>query len=282
MEPRRWSHLPTGLNVVGSALGATEGDIFFDPVLRIEDATFELYTLGSSYIRTFEWLGKSSRIDFRLPYGYGRWEGMVDGADVAVRRHGLLDPRIRFSINLWGAPPLRGKAYMDYRATHPVTTTVGAALSVTLPLGEYYPDRLINLGQNRYIVRTQLGLLHQRGPWQFELTGTVSFYEDNDEFFGGTRLEQEPLGFLQLHAIRSFARGIWASLSGGYSYGGESQIDSVPKHNDERTRYYAISLGMPLSRQQSVKLAYVSADTNVLLGTSSDSLLFSWSLAWSD
>lgn len=282
LEPRRWTHLPTGMNVVGTGLGATEGDIFFDPVLRIEDATFELYTLGSSYVRSFEWLGKSARVDFRVPYGYGRWEGLLDGEDVSVRRHGFLDPRIRLSMNLYGAPPLAGDAFMQYRAQHPVDTTVGVAVSVTLPLGEYYPERLINLGSNRYVVRTQLGVLHQRGPWQFELTGTVSFYQDNDEFFGGTRLEQDPLGFLQAHVIRAFARGMWASVSGGYSYGGESQIDGVPKNNDERTRYFALSFGMPVTRQQSLKLTYVNADTNILLGSSSDSLVLSWSFAWSN
>jgi hypothetical protein len=281
IEPRRWTHLPKGLNVVGTGIMATAGDIYFDPVMRIEDGTFELYTLAASYLRSFEFLGRSGRIEFRQPYGYGRWEGLVDGVDTSVRRHGLMDPRIRFSVNLLGAPPLSGKAFMDYRAARPVYTTLGAAVALVLPLGEYFPERLINLGQNRYIVRTQLGVLHQRGPWQFELTGTISFYQDNDEFFGGTQLQQDPLGFVQAHLIRTFARGIWASVSGGYSYGGESRIDGVPKNNDERTRYFALSLGMPLTRQSSVKLAYVNADTNILLGSSSDSLLLSWALAWS-
>ncbi|MGK2925778.1 MAG: transporter [Lysobacterales bacterium] len=282
MEPRRWSHLPSGLNVAGLGVGAIDGDIFFDPVVRLEDATFELYTLGSSYVRTFEWLGKSSRIDFRLPYGYGRWEGLLNGEDVSVRRHGPLDPHLRLSVNLYGAPPLKGQAYLQYRAEHPVTTTVGAAISVTLPLGEYYAERLINLGGNRYVVHPQLGVLHQRGPWQFELTTTLSLFEDNNEFFADTRLEQDPLGFVQLHAIRSLARGRWGSVSTGFSYGGEAFIDGVPKDNDQRTRYYALSFGMPLSPQQSVKISYVNAETNVLLGTNSDSLLLSWSLAWSE
>jgi len=282
MEPRRWSHLPSGLNVAGLGLGAIDGDIFFDPVLRIEDATFELYTVGSSFVRTFEWLGKSSRIDFRLPYAYGRWEGQLNGEDVSVRRHGLLDPSIRLSVNLYGAPPLKDQAYLQYRAEHPVTTTLGAAISVTVPLGEYYADRLINLGGNRYVVRPQLGVLHQRGPWQFELTTSLSLFEDNNEFFADTGLEQDPLWFVQLHAIRSLARGMWGSVSTGFSYGGEAFIDGVPKDNDERTRYFALSFGMPLNPQQSVKITYVNADTNVLLGTSSDSLLLSWSMAWSE
>lgn len=78
LEPRRWTHLPTGLNIVGAGVGSISGDIFLDPLLRIEDASFELYTFGSSCIRTLGWLGRSRRINFRQPYGHGRWEGVVD------------------------------------------------------------------------------------------------------------------------------------------------------------------------------------------------------------
>jgi hypothetical protein len=67
LEPRRWSHLPTGLNIVGAGVAVTDGDIYFDPVMQIEDGTFRLYSLGSSYVRSFEWLGKSSRLDIRPP-----------------------------------------------------------------------------------------------------------------------------------------------------------------------------------------------------------------------
>ncbi|RPH92233.1 MAG: hypothetical protein EHM68_17690, partial [Lysobacterales bacterium] len=88
LEPRRWSHLPTGMNVIGASTVWTDGEIFADPVIRLEDTTFEKYTLSSSYVRTFEWLGKSSRIDFALPYAAGRWEGLLDGDYVSTRRHG--------------------------------------------------------------------------------------------------------------------------------------------------------------------------------------------------
>jgi len=280
LEPRHWSHLPIGLNIVGVGSGFTEGDIFFDPVARIEDATFELYSLGSSYIRTFEWLGKSSRIDFRLPYAYGRWEGLVNGEYTSVRRHGFSDPLIRLSMNLYGAPPARGKEFMQYRMARTTSTIIGAAIAVSLPLGEYYPDRLINLGKNRYVIRPQLGALHQRGPWQFELTLSMSLFGDNDEFFNNSRLTQDPLLFVQGHVIRSFGKGMWASVSGGFSYGGESKINGAMQDNDERTRYMALSFGMPISARQSVKIAYVNADTNVLLGTSSNSLVLSWLINW--
>lgn len=281
LEPRRWTHLPIGLNVFGSGVGWTTGDITLDPVLHIEDGKVAMYTLGANYVHSFELLGKSSRIDFRLPYASGHWQGVRDGVHVSTRRQGFMDPRIGFAMNLYGAPPLKGQEFIAYRGSHPVNTIVGVALSMSPPWGEYYPDRLINLGNNHWVIRPQLGVLHQRGPWQFEMTGTVVFYQDNDDFFGGQTLEQDPLGFLELHAIRAFSRGRWASLSTGYSYGGETTINGRPSHNDERTRYWALGHGMPISPSQSIKFTYVNADTNVYIGQSTNSLLFSWSMNWS-
>ena len=93
-------------------------------------------------------------------------------------------PRRRLSANLL-APALSGKDYADFRRQNPVLTSLGAAFEVRLPLGEYQDDKLINLGQNRFYLSPQLGVLHTRGEWSFELTGTTYFFTDNDEFFNG-------------------------------------------------------------------------------------------------
>jgi len=280
LEPRRWSHLPSGLNVIGVGASGMDGDIFLDPVLRAEDVTFELYGVGATYVRTFEWFGKSSRIDVLVPYANGRWEGLLDGEYKVRRVHGLSDPRIRISMNLYGAPPLSGKEFAQYRRNNPVNTTVGAALAVTLPLGQYNSDYLINLGRNRYVIRPQLGILHQRYKWQFEVTGSVFLFEDNDEFWRGTRLEQDPLWFIQGHVIYSFKPRWWASASGGYAYGGENSVNDVPKNDDARSSYWALSVGLPLTARQALKFSYLKIDTHVLTGFSADSLMAAWSINW--
>ena len=227
LEPRRWSHLPTNLNILGVAAGWTEGDILFDPVLLIEDATFDVYVTGLGYVRTFELFGKSARVDVNVPYASGRWEGLLDGAYASVRRRGFMDPRLRFSMNLYGAPALSGKEYVQYRREHPIDTTIGIGLQVQLPLGDYNNQKLINLGHNRFYVRPQLGVLHQHNKWQFELTGSVFLYQKNDEFWNGNELKQKPLWFLQGHVIYTFKPGWWASVSGGYAYGGHSDINGT-------------------------------------------------------
>ena len=36
IEPRRWTPLPVGMNVLGAGIIYTDGDIAFDPVLELE------------------------------------------------------------------------------------------------------------------------------------------------------------------------------------------------------------------------------------------------------
>lgn len=280
IEPRRWSHLPTGLNVVGAGLVQTDGDIFFDPVLKVEDATMDLYGLGLSYVRTFDWFGRSGRLDVVVPYATGRWEGLVDGEYTSLRRHGLADPRLRASIALYGAPALSPQELGRYIAEHPVRTTIGAGLQVTLPFGEYTDRRLINLGANRFVVSPQLGIVHQRNGWQFEMTGSVFLFQDNDEFWRGARLEQDPLWFLQGHVVYGFRPGWWVGASGGYAWGGESYVDGIAKNNETRSGYHAVSIGMPLGKGQALKLTWVAAETHVRVGLDTKGLMAAWSAAW--
>jgi len=280
LEPRRWSHLPSDFNFIGIGGGFTTGDIFFDPLLLIEDAEFEMTSLGFSYIRTFDWHGKSARIDVLAPYASGRWEGLVDGVDTSIRRRGFLDPRFRLTVNLWGAPALDLKAFAKYRATHPISTTVGISFTVTPPLGEYQEDKLINLGENRWRLRTQMGVLHRRGPWELELTGSVSVFSDNDEFLTDSVRKQDPLWFSQAHVIYTFRPGLWLSASAGYAWDGENYLNGNTKNDAYRKGYWALSLGLPINRQQGFKLAWISGRTNTDRGFDDDNFVMAWSYMW--
>jgi hypothetical protein len=272
LEPRRWSHVPIDTNFIGVGYVYTSGDIFFDPVLRIEDATASINTVSATYLRSFDWSGKTARLDVRVPYQKAVWKGILDGSPAKAVREGVDDPRIRLSVNFIGAPALKGKEYQAYRASHTTNTVVGAALAVTLPLGQYKEDKLLNLGQNRFIIRPQIGAVHTRGPWSFELTGSVFFYTDNDEFFNGNKLEQKPLLALQAHIIRSFRRGIWASLSAGAVRAGETTINEEQKNDSKEDFLYALSAGFPVSRTASVKLAYLRGRTGKNLGSDTDNI----------
>jgi hypothetical protein len=276
-EPRRWTHLPVGTNVLGFGYLYTHADIDFNPVLLIDDADLKMHTVLASYVYAFGLLGKSARVDMQVPYQAARWEGTLDGNQASVRRRGFADPRLRFSINLLGAPALKGKAFGEFRSENPVNTILGAGLSVRLPLGDNNEDKLLNLGQNRFIIRPQLGVLHTRAKWSYELTGSVFFFTDNDDFFGGNELEQDPLYAVQAHVTRTFKPGWWTSAGVAYGWAGESSVNGNSSDDERGNVLSTVSFGFPVGKAQGVRIGYIGGRTQEDVGGDSDSILVTWS-----
>ena len=280
LEPRRWSHLPINTNFFGGGYAYTEADIGFDPVLKIEDVEVELHTWVAKYIRTFSLLDKTARVSLLQAYQEGRWSGLLNGEPKSIKRSGWSDTVLRFAINLYGAPPLQGKEYAAYRAAAEVETLVSAGLGVQLPTGDYMNDKLINLGNNRFTFRPQLGVTHKHGKWATEVTGIVALYTDNDEFFNGKKLEQEPLYIVHGHLVYDFRPGVWAGLSAGYNHGGKSTVDGTKKDDLKQNLAWALGFGFPVSRHLGFKIAYVGTRTQESTGLDSDSFVVGVAAFW--
>ena len=280
LEPRRWSHLPIGVNLIGMGYGYTEADISDAPAFRLEDVQLELHTWAAKFIRPFELMGKTARVEVSQGYQEGHWEGLLDGSPASTSRAGWTDTVTRFSVNLYGAPPLGGKDYAAYRASHDVETIAGVALEVALPTGEYNEERLINLGSNRFTFRPQIGVVHQRGDWSMELTGSVWIYGDNDEFFRGNKLEQDPFFTVQGHVTYTFHPGVWVDVAGGYGYGAQSTVNGVEKDDRKENIGFALSVGFPLARDWATKLGYVGMRRQATTGNDSDTFTVAITHAW--
>jgi hypothetical protein len=176
---------------------------------------------------------------------------------------------------LYGGP---AEAPAEFAKSKKSNTVVGAAVAVSMPLGEYSSERLINLGSNRWTIRPQLGVTHTRGKWTGELTGSVFLYSDNNEFWMDTKLASDPLWALQAHLIYSFKPGLWASLSTAYGTGGEAKVDSVAKNNLSGNWLSALSFGIPIDRRQGVNITLSTGRTQKSTGVDVNSLILGYSL----
>jgi hypothetical protein len=271
LEPRRWTPLPAGLNVVGAGYAATRGDVFFDPVLLVEDAEVEGHTAAVSYVRSFLIADKAARLDVTLPWQNRRWTGLLDGEPATASRIGLADPWLRLSMILAGAPDAG-------TPSKPSNTIFGAALAVGIPLGEYLEGKLLNVGHNRFVIRPQIGVLHTRKKWSFELTGSTFLYGDNGDFLVDSTLEQSPLYAVQSHVIRFFDKpGYWAALSAGYAWNGQSTVDGVRSDDSKRLFLSALAVGLPIGQKQGLKFTYLRSRTKTDNGSDTDSLSIAWS-----
>lgn len=261
LEPRRWTALPAGSNVLGLGYARVEGDISFDPLLDIRNSTVEADALALSYVHSFKFRDRLMRIDAVLPWQSKHWEGLLNGEPAELTRTGLADPVLRLSANL-----------LDTSSAPDRRTVAGVAIAMSLPLGEYKEDRLLNLGQNRVSLRPQIGVVHTSGPWSFELTGSVFLYSDNDEFFNGNKREQAPLYAVQTHLIHVFKPGLWASLGMAYGAGGQSAVNNASKDDAARQFLAGLSVGVPISKRQGLKFAYIRSRSNIDVGGDTDTL----------
>lgn len=279
-EPRKWNHIPVGSSFVGGAYAYTEADISFDPVLLLENVNMQMHTWGASYVHAFEMFDKSARINITQAYKKASWTGLLEGTPASTSRSGWSDTLVRFGINLYGAPALRGEEFFAYRAKRKVETIVGVGLVVRLPTGDYEEDKLLNLGQNRFVFRPQLGFVHNHGKWTTELTGEIAFYNDNDEFFNGNTLEQKPIYILIGHVMYSFKPGQWLGVSFGSEYGGEITLNGVDKDDDKRNVGWALNYVHPISRQVGIKFTYIDIRRKEITGFDSGTLAISAVYAW--
>ncbi|WP_250436467.1 transporter [Hanstruepera flava] len=278
IEPRRWTPLPLGVHVVGGGYVHTFGDLIFDPVLQAEDVTITVHAAALSYVQPLKVGNKLGRIDVLLPYADAKWNGLLRGVPTTVTRTGFSDPRVRFSINLIGPQALDTKGMLNYYKENPKSTMLGASVSVTFPLGQYAEDRLLNLGQNRFVIRPQIGFVHNWGLWSYELTASVFFYTVNSDFFNNQERRQDPTFAIQTHLIKRFKNRMWASVSAGYGLGGQSIVNSQP-NNDERGDFLSsLALGVPITKKQSIKVFYLHSESVKSIGSDTNSIGFGYSV----
>jgi len=273
IEPRRWSTLPLKTNVIGAGYAYTFGELLFDPVLETEDVTLDLSTVIVSYVKPFKVAGKSSRIDITLPYSWQNFDGLLRGEPASVYRNGFGDARIRFSINFTGAPPGTAQELMAYNKNNPVNTTFGASLALTLPTGQYFEEKLINIGQNQMVFRPQIGMVRTWYSWSFELTGSIYVFTNNTNFFGGVTRQQDPVFATQAHLIKRFSPKTWASLSASYGLGGQSEINGISSSDFRTNLLSALSVGTKLTKLASTKLAYLNSLTLRDIGSNTHSFI---------
>lgn len=277
-EPRRWTNLPLGMKAAGIGYGYTFGDVLFDPLLEVEDATVKAHTVIASYVQPFRIGKKFARLDVFVPVSTARWAGILKGEPASVERTGLVDPRIRFSYHILGPPALNPKDLQEYLMANPVYTTVGVSLAIQLPLGQYNEDYLINLGLNQFVFRPQVGIAHNWGLWSIEVDASAFIYTQNNSFFNDGKRGQDPLLAAQAHLIKRFKGGVWASISTGYGIGGTSRVNRLSKEDERANLLNSASIGFPVTKLQNVKLMYLHTETLKDIGSNTHSIILAYSV----
>ena len=276
LEPRSLTNAPVGLNFVLFGYGYANGNTLLDPALPIEDLNSDLHTFFAAYVRAIDFFGMSGKVDVIVPWAAGNWDGIYEGEQTDVKRDGFGDPRIRLSFNFFGSSAYSG----PFDASKTSKTMAGASLQIIMPFGENFPDKLINLGSNRWTFRSQAGIAHSIGNWILEGYGGLWIFTPNNNFWGGRRVEQRPLFTLKLHLIYSLPpNGSWIAIGAGYGIGGRAVVDDIERDTHISTLRLGLVYALPLARGHAVKLGLTSG-RRFEKGPDFDAIVLSYQYFW--
>jgi len=277
IEPRAYTNTPIGMNFLIAGYAYTQGGLSVDPSVPLTNANLQTHNTVLAYARSIDLGGQSGKFDVILPYGWLSGEAEYAGQSVERETSGFGAPLLRLSMNFIGAPALSIKEFAGYQQD----LIVGGSLQVGLPSGQYDADKLVNIGSNRWFVKPELGVSKAWGPLALELATAVTIFGDNEDFFGGHLLEQDPIYSLQGHLVYTFHSGIWAALTGTYFTGGRTTVDGVTENDLQKTTRVGVTLALPVNRHHSIKL-YASTGLSIRTGTDYDAIGAAWQYRWGE
>jgi hypothetical protein len=283
LAPRAYLISPVHSNAVTLTYSFYDGGIIFDGTVPITGAMARVHVPVLSYYHSLNFFGRTANFTAALPYGVGNFGGTVVGAEASAYRSGLLAPTFRFSVNLKGGPAMNAAEFSNWRQK----TILGASIKLVPLAGQYDPTKLINLGNNRWAIKPELGYSRRWGHWILDAYGGAWFFTENHEFFShnqfspGTNTQSEsPVGSFEGHLSYDFKPRLWISLDGNYWFGGTTSINEVQNPVTlQRNSRVGVTASIPVTRHQSIKLSYNNG-AYIRYGGNYQNISVAWQYSW--
>ena len=127
LEPRAYANTPVDLNFLIGGYAYSKGTVGTDPSVPLTDTEVKLNSAVLAYVRTLDLWGRSGKFDVIIPYAWADGSAKLAGQERTRKVSGFTDPRLRFSMLLYGAPALSLEDFRNYKPD----IIIGAGLEVT-------------------------------------------------------------------------------------------------------------------------------------------------------
>jgi len=252
-DPHNYDNTPVGVNQLELAYAYAHSDASIDTSLIVAGAKFNLNQGIIDYTRYFGFIHRLAWVEATLPLaGLG---GSITGTNISGSTTGAGDSSYQVAVLLKGGPALSVAQFANYQPT----TTVGVSLTITAPTGLYSPNKLLNLGSNRWSFNPQFAVSHPFGPeqkWQFDAYANAAFYSHNTSYQGAKILRQQQLPGLEGHISYSFIDRLWVSLDTRYSFGGGTFVNGVNQNNAQQNFILGSEVNLSVNHQNSFVFAF--------------------------
>jgi hypothetical protein len=280
LEPRAYSASPVGANFAAASFSNSFGQLLFDPVVPISDATASIRIVALGYGRTFAIGHLQGLVTAVIPYAWGELSGKLGASptDSTIYRSGFGDIQAKVSLNIVGSPALTPQ---EFAKTPAHRFIFGASLTAVAPTGQYYPSKLINVGTGRWAFKPEVGASYNfNSKLYIDLYVGVWLFGDNTNFYpGSSDKSQAPLESYQLHVSYTFTRWLWVALESTYYTGGGTQVDGgATAFRQYNSRLGALA-AINVTRRQSIKLSY-SGGASARVGSNFRTVGVAYQVLW--
>jgi len=239
--PRAYGNAPTGLNVLQLVYSHSEAKGH----RNINTDAGALY-----YYRYFSFFGKTALAGGFIPYADAKVS--IPNSKLQFNGKGMGDPTAIIGLDFFGAPALDKKEFHHFRQQ----TIVGGSLQISMPLGRYDATSALNIGSNRWRFKPEIAVSQAFGRFVFDIFGNYYFFTDNKNFHAGLVKEQEGLWGIESHLSYTLMRGAWISADYFRTWGGETVLNGVRRHDRVRDSMIGTTLKIAFSPAWSIQTKY--------------------------
>ena len=206
-------------------------------------------------------------LDPQMLFVFG--EGHIDGAALnqnSVQASGIADPV--FLATLWFVNAPKEQFW------------IGFTPYLTVPIGQYSSTRSLNLGNNRWAVKPESGVVKGFGNFNVDVNLNVEFYTPNDNAFNAAqqtqvRLTQNPLFGVETHLSYDLNKNWFVAADYFFAGGGETKFDGIANDNSQQTHSVGASFFWLLGTSNQLMLQY-RQDVSVRNGPSTNNFGARW------
>ncbi len=232
-----------------------------------------------AYARSFKLFNKLTKFDVVAPYSFAEFNGALNQIDTSTTRNGFGDPLLRVSMILTGSPPLKPTEFVKHEKEK---FKLGVFFRVRLPIGQYDPNKLINLGTNRWEFKTGVaGSYTIKKKLIFEAHLNTWIFTENTNYFDGNSSQQKPIYGVQFHTGYIFNPGVWIAGSIGKTYGGKIEINNIEQDIDVDNSRFGLTFAYRIFKGHSLKAVYTDG-FSTRAGSDFNTFLLAYQFVWFD
>jgi len=248
-DAHQYDNSPIGVNLLEISYAFVHGDASIDTSLVIAGANLNVNQATIDFTRYLGLFHRLAWVQAAVPVAH--LGGSITGTNVRGSNAGTGDSSYALGMLLKGGPALSVVQFDNYTPT----TIVGVSLTVTAPTGLYSPDKILNLGSDRWSFKPEIALSYPFGSernWQVDAYANAYFYTDNVSYHGLEVLRQEPLPGLEGHLSHSFNESMWVSFDTRYAFRGTTFVDGVDQNNAQHNLILGSEMSVSIDPRHSL------------------------------